>query len=85
MMNVGRGNTYTSNRLQIAHVFTVDMILSIACAAPSVVSATPLTMLVNAATTPTITLTANSGSSICAGAALTLQTTTTKYRHITNI
>ncbi len=71
-VNVGTNSaTYTDNALVNGDNITVVMTSNATCAIPATATATAITMTVNAMLTPSVTVTENPGSTICAGTPVT--------------
>jgi hypothetical protein len=71
-INVGINNaTYTDNALVNGDIITVVMTSNAICPTPAAVTSTGITMTVNPLLTPSATITANPGNTICAGASVT--------------
>jgi hypothetical protein len=74
-INVGTNSaTYTSTSLVNGDVITCQMTSSAACASMGTANSTPITMVVNANTTPSVSISA-SVTTICAGTAITFTAT----------
>ena len=69
--------TYTDNTLATGDVITVTLTSNAACAVPASVTSTGITMTVSPAVTPTVTLTASPGNTICSGTPVTFTAVTT--------
>ncbi len=76
--NVGtNSNTYSNNALANGDVITVAMTSSIACASPATVTSAGITMSVVSTITPSVSIIANPGNTICAGTNVTFTATPT--------
>ena len=76
--NVGTSsNTYSNNSLANGDVITVVMTSSISCASPTTATSTGITMIVGSTVVPSVSITANPGNTICAGANVTFTATPT--------
>jgi hypothetical protein len=76
--NVGtNGNTYSNNALANGDVVSVVMTSSLACASPITATSTGITMTVTATVTPSVTISANPGNTICTGTNVTVTATPT--------
>jgi hypothetical protein len=71
------GNPYTTNTLANGDIVTCEMTSNAVCPVPAVATSTGITMTVNPFVTPTVTITANPGTTFCAGANVTLTATST--------
>jgi hypothetical protein len=70
--NVGTNSaTYTDNGLLNGDLITVELTSNAVCPVPSTVTSNTLTMVVNPNLTPSVTISANPGISICAGTNVT--------------
>jgi hypothetical protein len=65
-------STYSTTSLVNGDVISVDMTSSASCATPSSVASNTITMTVSAGVTPSVTISSNVGTSICAGQSVTL-------------
>ncbi|MBN2728065.1 MAG: PKD domain-containing protein, partial [Bacteroidales bacterium] len=74
--NAGTGSTFSSTGLNDGDVVTCDMTSSESCAVPATVSSSGITMIVNSAVTPSVTV-APSATTICAGTNVTFTPTPT--------
>ncbi|MFN8323707.1 MAG: T9SS type A sorting domain-containing protein [Chitinophagales bacterium] len=70
-------STYSSSSLVSGDVITCQLTSSAACATPAVVTSSGITMTVNAVVTPTVSISANTGTSICSGTNVTFTATVT--------
>lgn len=70
-------NTYTSTALTNGQQVTCDMTSTATCPSPAMVSSNSITMSVGASITPVITISANPGTTNCAGQAITFSATIT--------
>lgn len=76
--NVGSGGTtFTSSTLADNDVVTVVMASNDACASPTTATSNQITMSVNSAVTPSVGISANPASPICAGTSVTFTATPT--------
>jgi hypothetical protein len=76
--NVGtNSNTYSNNALVNADQVSCEMTSSLACANPVTVTSNTITMTVNAVVTPSVSISANPGNTICAGTNVTFTATPT--------
>jgi hypothetical protein len=76
--NVGiNSNTYSNNALANGDVVTVVMTSSLACVSPITATSTGITMVVTASVTPSVTISANPGNTICTGTNVTFTATPT--------
>jgi hypothetical protein len=69
--------TYVTSTLNNGEVVTCQMTSSLTCAAPAIANSNAITMTVNSTTAPTISITSNEGSSICAGTSVTFTASAT--------
>ena len=67
--------TYTNSNLVNGAMLDCQLLSSDTCAAPTTADATPIVMTVNATFTPSVTIVADLGSSICSNAAVTFTAT----------
>ncbi len=67
----GSTATYTDNALINNDVITVVMTSSAVCASPATATSTGITMIVNTVVAPSVTVTTNTGTSVCAGTNVT--------------
>jgi hypothetical protein len=76
--NVGtNSNTYSNNALTNGDVITVVMTSSLGCASPTTATSTGITMIVGATLSPSVSIAANPGNSICSGTNVTFTATPT--------
>jgi Bacterial Ig-like domain (group 2) len=76
--NVGtNSNIYSNNALANGDVVTVVITSSLACASPNIATSNAITMVVTASVTPSVTISANPGNTICAGTNVTFSATPT--------
>ena len=76
--NVGtNSNTYSNNALANGDVVTVVMTSSLACANPTTATSNAITMIVTGSVTPSVSIVANPGNTICAGTNVTFTATPT--------
>ena len=76
--NVGtNSNTYSNNALTNGNIITVEMISSLGCASPASVTSAGITMNVTSSVTPSVSIAANPGNTICAGTNVTFTATPT--------
>jgi len=64
------GSTFSSSTLSNNNTVSVVMTSTASCANPPSVTATPVTMQVSSTLTPSVSITANPGNTICAGTAV---------------
>ena len=66
--NVGtNASTYTSSSLSNGDIVTCNMTSNAACPSPTTASSNSISMTVNTVSAPTVTISSNQGTSICAG------------------
>jgi hypothetical protein len=70
-------STYTTSTLASGNLVTVTMTSSDACASPSSATSTAITMTVNPINTPSVSIAANPGNTICTGTNVTFTATPT--------
>jgi hypothetical protein len=76
--NVGTNSaTYTNAALTNGQTVTVEMTSNAACASTTPVTSNTLTMVVNPALTPSVSIAANPGTTICSGTSVTFTATPT--------
>src|SRR5688572_15571137 len=76
--NVGtNSNTYSSNALANGDVVTVVMTSSLGCASPTTATSNAITMVITASVTPSVTINATPGNTICTGSNVTFTATPT--------
>jgi hypothetical protein len=76
--NVGtNNNTYSNSALANGDVVTVVMNSSLACASPTTATSTGISMIVTSTVTPSVSIGANPGNTICSGANVTFTATPT--------
>ncbi|HET9279012.1 MAG TPA: hypothetical protein VFN95_12530, partial [Flavitalea sp.] len=76
--NVGtNSNTYSGNTLTNGDIVTVVMTSSQACASPATATSNGITMAVNENVTPSVSIAASPGSTICSGTNVTFTATPT--------
>jgi sensor domain CHASE-containing protein len=76
--NVGtNSNTYSNNSLVNSDLVMVVMTSSLACASPTTATSNGITMTVNPTVTPSVSIAANPGNTICAGTNVTFTATPT--------
>ena len=76
--NIGtNSNTYSNNALVNGDVITVVMTSSLACASPATVTSNAITMVVSGNVTPSVSIVANPGNTICTGTNVTFTATST--------
>src|SRR5688572_25643541 len=76
--NVGtNSNTYSSNALANGDVVTVVMTSSLGCASPTTATSNAITMVITASVTPSVTINATPGNTICTGSNATFTATPT--------
>src|SRR5687767_7405751 len=74
--NVGtNSNTYSNNALINGDVVTVVMTSTLGCASPATVTSSGITMTVGSTVTPSVSIAANPGNTICAGTGVTFTAT----------
>ncbi len=71
----GLSATYTNSSLANGDTLDCQLLSSDTCASPTTADATPIVMTVNATFTPSVTLVADLGSSICSNASVTFTAT----------
>ncbi|MBS1586104.1 MAG: SBBP repeat-containing protein [Bacteroidetes bacterium] len=76
-VNVGNAVVYTDNNLATGDVITCTLTSSAACATPTSVTSSGITMTVNPVLIPTISITASTGNTICPNTSVTFTATTT--------
>ncbi len=77
-VNVGTNSTtYTNNTLANTNTITCTMTSSATCASPATAASNTLTMTVNSNVTPSVSIAANPGTSICSGTSVTFTATAT--------
>lgn len=75
-VNVGTNSvTYSDNALANGDIITVDMTSNATCPVPATVTSNQITMTVNTSVAPSVIITANPGSTICAGTSVTFTAT----------
>lgn len=72
---VGSNTTYTSAALANNDVIVCNMTSNATCPSAATVASTPITMTVNPNLTPTVSIAANPGNSICTGTSVTFTAT----------
>src|SRR5688572_5937632 len=76
--NVGtNSNTYSSNALANGDVITIVMTSSLGCASPTTATSNAITMVITASVTPSVTINATPGNTICTGSNVTFTATPT--------
>jgi hypothetical protein len=70
-------SSFTYSAFNNGDVVTVQMISSLACASPTSATSNAITMTVNGSVTPSVSLSANPGTTICAGTNVTFTPTST--------
>src|SRR5687767_7081633 len=76
--NVGTNSaTYSNNALVNGDVVTVIMTSSLGCASPATATSTGITMVITSTVTPSVSIAANPGNTICAGTNVTFTVTPT--------
>ncbi len=77
-VNVGTNSTtYTNAALANGNIVTCVMTSNATCASPATATSTGITMTVNPTVAPSVSISANPGSSICAGTSVTFTATPT--------
>jgi hypothetical protein len=66
--NVGtNASTYTSSSLSNGDIVTCNMTSNAACPSPAIALSNSISMTINTVSAPTVTISSNQGTSICAG------------------
>lgn len=73
--NVGTGDTYSSSSLSNGDVVQVIMTSSDACANPTNATSNQITVAINTSVTPTVSIAANPGNTICSATSVTFTAT----------
>lgn len=73
----GNTPTYTDNTLNDGDVITCDMTSSNPCVPPAVITSNSITVSILPVVVPTVTISADPGSDVCAGSAVTFTATST--------
>jgi hypothetical protein len=77
-INIGQNsNTYSNNTLANGDVVTVVMTSSLACASPGTATSNAITIIVSGNVTPSVSISASPGNTICAGTNTTFTATPT--------
>ena len=64
---VGTGSTYSTSGLANGDIVTCNMTSNAACPSPAIASSNSISMTINTVAAPTLTISSNQGTSICAG------------------